>query len=877
LHVGGPAMLKKLDAEPPESVEELAGKRLVIVAGDRIHEHLLRNEIRAELTFVETYEHTLRELAAGRHDCGLVTRVSALRLIERHGWKNLRMGRRPLFTADYCIAVQKGQRALLTMFNEGLRQVQDSGEYRRIHEKWLGALPRPPAPLREIITNLAWFILPLWGLLGLVLLWNWSLRRRVDRRTRELRASETMLRMAGSLARLGAWRVDLPQMTVSWSAEIADMHAMPPDYTPRLEETFAFYAPEFRDKIRAAFNACARDGLAYDEEMQIISKSGERVWVHTIGVAQRDAAGKIVAVRGCLQDITGRKRSIARILHLNRVLKAIRDVNQLIVRASDPAVLIREGCRLLVENRGYISAMIVLTDDAGRVQSWSSSGLLNENNALHSVQERGESLPCCPALAHARPQRITLVDEGGNGCNACPCVNLHPGSTWICASLLHDGMLFGFLIVAMPADLVADDEERTLLVEMADDLGYAVHAIRTEQIRAQAEQHGAALSEQLAQAQKLDAVGRLAGGVAHDFNNLLMAVMGNAELCRGKLPEDHPAREFVDEILDNTRRSADLTRQLLTFARQQSIMPRVLDLNGAISGMLKLLRRLLGEDIELVWVPGLDVWPVKMDPSQLDQVLANLCLNARDAIRGGGRLTVETGNFVCDSAFCEKQPEAVPGDYVVLTVADNGVGMTPEVLERIFEPFFTTKSAGQGTGLGLATVYGITRQNNGFIDVESRPGHGAAFRLYLPRATAPEAQSTEEQVASRIPRGSETILLVEDEASIRVSTAHLLEALGYKVLTAAGPREALAMVEASPVAPHLLLTDVVMPVMSGRELAERLAGLYPRLKCLYMSGYPSDVIVRHGVLAPGVDFLQKPVTLHDLALKVRAVLDRPPA
>jgi len=325
-------------------------------------------------------------------------------------------------------------------------------------------------------------------------------------------------------------------------------------------------------------------------------------------------------------------------------------------------------------------------------------------------------------------------------------------------------------------------------------------------------------------------------------------------------------------VLNAGSRSADLTRQLLAFARKQTIHPKVLDLNDTITGMLKMLRRLIGEDIELAWVPFHGPCEVLMDPSQLDQILANLCVNARDAIGGVGKITIETCLAALDEAYCAEHTECIPGDYVVLTVTDNGCGMDEATKDRLFEPFFTTKGAGRGTGLGLATVYGIVRQNNGCINVYSEPGKGTAFRIYLPRHKAAVADASAE-TARPIPMGEgETVLVVEDEAAILRLCRIMLEELGYRVLAASTPGEAIRLATESGGRVDLLITDVIMPEMTGRDLAGQIAELCPGVKRLYMSGYTAEVIARHGVLNPGVSFVQKPFSKEDLAVKARKAL-----
>ena len=392
----------------------------------------------------------------------------------------------------------------------------------------------------------------------------------------------------------------------------------------------------------------------------------------------------------------------------------------------------------------------------------------------------------------------------------------------------------------------------------------------TDRVEAEAEKKN--LQAQLMQAQKMESIGRLAGGVAHDFNNMLGVILGHAELAQDQVAPADPIFEDLSEIKKAAQRSADLTRQLLAFARKQTVLPKVLDLNGTVEGLLKMLRRLIGEDIDLVWLPGKGLWQVKIDPTQVDQILANLTVNARDAIEGVGRISIETNNAVLAQDFCTDHVGLVPGNYVMLSISDDGCGMSKEVLEHIFEPFFTTKEVGQGTGLGLATTYGIVKQNNGYIDVYSEPGQGTTFRIYLPRYRWQSLANDREKVKDMLQQGRETILLVEDEPSILYLSKRMLESMGYRVLAAATPGEAMRLAEENCGEIHLLMTDVIMPEMNGRDLARRLLSLYPDLRRLFMSGYTADIIAHHGVLDEGVYFIQKPFSRAELSTKVRAVL-----
>jgi signal transduction histidine kinase/HAMP domain-containing protein len=389
-----------------------------------------------------------------------------------------------------------------------------------------------------------------------------------------------------------------------------------------------------------------------------------------------------------------------------------------------------------------------------------------------------------------------------------------------------------------------------------------------------AEEEMAALQEQLRQSQKMEAVGRLAGGIAHDFNNLLTVIQGYSQLSLMNLKDSDPLKGNIEEVKKASDRAAELTRQLLAFGRRQIMEIRVLDLNTVLQNLDKMLRRVIGEDIELVTLLSEDLGRVKTDPGQIEQVIMNLVVNARDAMPDGGKLTIETANVDLDEAYARRHVAVVPGQYVMLSVSDMGVGMAPEVKGRIFEPFFTTKEQGKGTGLGLSTVYGIVKQSGGNIWVYSEPGKGTAFKIYLPRVDEPIEEVKEDGVKEGLPRGSETILVVEDEEEVRKLVTRILRKQGYEVLETSNGDEALMVFKKWGRSVHLLMTDVVMPGMSGRALADRLASFQPKMKVLYMSGYTDNAIVHHGILGKGMKYIQKPFTVDGLAKKVREVLDK---
>lgn len=390
----------------------------------------------------------------------------------------------------------------------------------------------------------------------------------------------------------------------------------------------------------------------------------------------------------------------------------------------------------------------------------------------------------------------------------------------------------------------------------------------------QAEEERKKLEVQFVQAQKMESIGRLAGGIAHDFNNLLTVIMGNADIALMSISTGDPLYDEIYSIRQSSERAANLTRQLLAFSRRQIIKPRIINMNDLLLDMDKMLRRLIGEDLEFVILTADNLWPVNVDPSQFENVMINLVVNSRDAMLGIGKLTIETANVTLDEEYTHCHISTKAGDYIVISVSDTGKGMDKETMSHIFEPFFTTKETGKGTGLGLSTCYGIIKQNNGNIWVYSEPKHGTTFKIYLPRSYGDCEKTSVIQKKGRLPGGTETIFIVEDEPSVREMVSHILGKKGYNILKAANGEEALCIANKHDINNiHLLLTDVVMPLMGGKELADQLVMKYPGMKTLFMSGYTDNSIVNHGVLEPGLAFMEKPFTHATILQKVREVLD----
>ena len=643
--------------------------------------------------------------------------------------------------------------------------------------------------------------------------------------------------------------------------------------------------PATKDEVEAAVEIVMRTG-AHSFETAMLAKDGRQVPFMITGV-RFEAQGRRYLM-GMGIDITERKRAEDALLASEGKLTSYASqMEQFSLSAA--SMLSIEDEKLIFSK---ISQAIVEYSDFRRVLI----SLFKEEEPYREIIGYGGIAKEVVDRIGAVPLRKSWYDrvfEQGIHLGQCSYYIPHTMKDL----LNQDAVVYGS--GPLPADAMSWHPEDNLFVRMNDEKGEFIGVISVDDAKSglkptlevirplevysslisqivvlkREQKRRQRLEDQLRQAQKMESVGRLAGGVAHDFNNMLGVILGHVEMLLDGIDPSQPIHADLQEVRRAAERSADITRQLLAFARKQTVAPRVIDLNGTIEGMLKMLRRLIGEDINLAWFPGEDLWPVKIDPSQIDQILANLCVNARDAIAGVGNLGVETRNAILGQEFCASHQGFVPGEYVRIAVRDNGSGMDGETLSHVFEPFYTTKGVGEGTGLGLATVYGIVKQNNGFIDVDSSPGQGSEFAIYLPRHSEPAepTRNTAQPVAGL--HGREVVLVVEDEPTILQMTASMLNRLGYTVLEADSPSAALGIAGGHDGGIDLLLTDVVMPGMNGRDLAGQLAETYPRLKCLFMSGYPANVIAEQGSLNEGVHFIQKPFAKRTLAEGVRRALE----
>ena len=639
----------------------------------------------------------------------------------------------------------------------------------------------------------------------------------------ELKEARYLLEEAQTTAHVGSWTSALGLGgAITWSAECYRIFGVPAGTAMSVEAFTACVFPADRDSVERASREAVARNLPYDIEHRVLRSDGQLRWVHERARVEHDETGAPCRLLGTVQDVTER--------------------------------------HFAEEDRARLAAIVESSEDAilsttlgGAITSWNRGA--ERLYGYSAAEVMGTRVPALVPSGSAEEEQARILESVAQG------EPVHAVETRRCRK---DGSLVEVALTISPlrdrdgAVIGASAIARDLTERRATEAAL----LRTE--------------EQFRQAQKMEAVGRLAGGVAHDFNNLLSVILGYALLALEDLKRDDPLYADIDEIRISAERATALTRQLLAFSRQQILQPRVVDLSQIVMGMKSMLSRLIGEDVELSTSAAPKLGRVLADPGQLEQVVMNLAVNARDAMPDGGKLTIELTNVQFDATPASAALGAVPGDYVMLAVSDTGTGMDAKTRARIFDPFFTTKEQGRGTGLGLSTVLGIVQQSGGNIGVYSELGAGTTFKVYLPRTD----RIIEVALRSEPPgtlRGTETVLLVEDEEQVRLVASAILSRNGYKVLEASNGEEALLFLKDSSVEIDLLLTDVVMPHMSGRKLAEQVARLRPDLKLLFASGYTDDAIVRHGVLDAGVAFLQKPFTPHALLSKLREVLEAPRA
>lgn len=747
---------------------------------------------------------------------------------------------------------------------------------------------------------------------------------------RQLEESRKLLEIAGRAARFGGWRVDVASGQITWSDEVAAIHEEPPGTSPGLDEGISYYAPEHQDQIRQAYQHCVQKGVPFDEELQIITAGGNRVWVRSIGEPVFDDEHNVFAVQGAFQNISEQKaaeeetRNLAR--RLSHTLASITDAVFTLDREWRFTYLNPEAERVLLRTADdlcgknvweefpgaedalfgemYPYAMehrkpVVFEEYYPMLESWFHVRAYPSEEGLvvyfHDVTEHRESQKQLHLLetAVSRLNDIVLITEADPIAEPGPrIVYVNDAFERITGFSREEAigrtprMLQGpetsrYELDRIRAALEKRDPVRAELVNYGRDGGKYWLEIEIVPIT---DRHGnvthlasvqrdittrVELEEQLRQSQRLESLGQLTGGIAHDFNNLLTVILGNTELLSEHLESSPELRQLAVTSQSAAERGANLTNRLLTFARRQTLEPRPTDIKALIGHMVPLLQRTLGDDIELRITHAPDLWMSRIDPAQLESTVLNLAINARDAMPDGGRLTIETANVELDSEHVKAHSDVEPGQYVHIKVTDTGTGIEPDNLSRLFEPFFTTKIQSKGTGLGLPMVYGFIKQSRGHITVDSTPGHGASFHVYLPYTRSQDAGSQPEPPRDAGRGGREHILLVEDDELVRGYARRALSSLGYEVTATHDGTSAMELMKEGNQF-DLLFTDVVMPGgMSGPELARQARRLQSGLKVLYTSGYTSDPVNE----GSDVHLLHKPYLRKQLAEKIRQALD----
>ena len=638
---------------------------------------------------------------------------------------------------------------------------------------------------------------------------------------------EAALVEAQRLAEIGSWYWDIENDIHSFSAQTHHIFGHDPSQHQQIHSgTHRFFTQNSWQDLQKAVERCRQSGIPFICDIEAVLRDGRHRWVTVRGEAATDRdSAKIVALRGTVQDITERKQ-MENTLHVSeaRYRNLFNQSMDAIAIVQESPVAIRLVNQAFVQLCGY---------DEDEIYSFSGA------RAWQLVHPQDHSIITDKILKPANRTKNQTYEFR--------LIRKDNETRWI--------------------------ESSSARIEM-DGILMSQFILRDISQKKQAEKDQETLFAQLTQAQKMESVGRLAGGIAHDFNNMLSIILGRAEFAEAHLYPGSAAFNDIQEIKAAAQRSVDLTRQLLAFARRQPVAPKTIQINDTISGLMQMLHRLIGEDIELVWTPAPEIWQICIDPSQIDQILANICVNARDAIPNHGRITIETANIVFTDVHCQGHPGSTPGEYVLLSISDDGCGMEKDVAIHIFEPFFTTKALGQGTGLGLAMVYGIIKQNRGMIYVETEKNQGSTFRMYFPRCrTTTEPDSAKEPI-SQAKTVHGTVLLVEDEPALLALNQRMLTKLGYTVLTAETAATAIQLAQEYQGKIDLLLTDVIMPGKNGQELYCDIHRFLPEIKVIFMSGYTADAIAHHGVLDEGVNFLQKPFSKTHLADKIAEVIGK---
>lgn len=812
------------DAPPIESEQDLLGKEIIVINGDIMHEHLQASGLSRSPVLAESHEDAIKMLVSGRYDCAVLSRLQALYWISEMGVSGIEITGPLLNPSQACYAVREGDIELRQHINEALSTLGQTGELKRIYDEWLGVLEPRGIPSGTVYKYLGAAGLLVVFLVVLFAVLSYLLRKQVAVRTEALQESEERFRSIIETSRDWIWAIDTEGRDTFSSPAITEILGYAPEEMlghPHVE----LLHPEDREFVENQFERWLEERKGWKNlVLRWRDRNGGFRYLESNAVAVFDGEGNITGLRGVDRDVTERKNAENALQASEKRFRELAEMLPEAVFETDTALKMTFANRRAFELFGY---------------------------AGEDLDKGVDGLDLIAPRDRERVATYVAMRSKGND-----------SGTVEYEALRKDGGTFPVLLHAIP---IEKDGEITGFRGIVVDI--------TEQKKEQREK--AELEEHFQQSQKVESLGRLAGGVAHDLNNLLTPILGFGEILMAGFDLHDPQRGQMNEIMKAGTRARDLVKQLLAFGRKQTLDSQTVDLNKVILGFEKLLRRTIREDIEIRIATSEETCSIEADVGQLEQVLLNLAINAQDAMPTGGRLEFKVSRSVLDEAFVKKHQGAKPGVFALLEVSDTGCGIDQNTLRHLFEPFYSTKGQ-KGTGLGLATVYGIVKQHDGNIWVASEPGKGTTFSVYLPTTDKVPHENRIGDTSLNSPDvegGTEKILLVEDNEPVRNMVRMTLLQQGYQVFAAADGSEALAVLDSRKGGFDLLLTDVVMPEMNGRDLYSRVAEILPEIRVLYMSGYTDDVIVHHGVLDAGINFIQKPFTGQDLSQKVREVLD----
>lgn len=788
---------------------DLADKSIIVFKSDLAHEYARTKGWEKQLVIVDTVADGLRLLASGRHDAMLVNKLAGLQTVSEQHIENIKvLPAKAGFAHKFSFGVHKGDAQLLARLNEGLALTKASGKYDQLYQRWFGVYESKERTVRDI----GMYLLPVVLLFACLGGYTYY-RRRLERKAAEhaLKESAQRLQLATQAARLGIWDWNIVDNTMEWDARMLELYGMTADSFPGgIKAWEQGLHPDDKGRALDECNTALNGHKAFDIQFRLLHPDGTVKHIKADGLVIRDEQGKAIRMIGINQDVSERTVYESEIKRLAALLKESQHIAHI------------GGWELdLQTNSLYWSDETYLIHDTSPADY---SPTLESGIEFYTVESR-------PIITAAVQNAI----QNGEG-------------------------------FTLELELVTAIGRRILVYttcKVVQEHGKSIRVIGAFQDITERRK----LEEQLRQSLKMESIGRLAGGVAHDFNNKLTVILGYAQLLKYEFPDNAHIQEQLNEITLAAEHSRDITAQLLTFSRQQVITPKSVNPNAVIADSSRTLPRLIGEDIHLEYDLSKDLWDVKIDPTQMDQIIINLAVNARDAMPNGGEFKITTANVVIDEARTWEHIDARPGEYVKITFIDSGHGMDKETCKHIFEPFYTTKELGKGTGLGLATIYGIVTQNNGFITVYSKPGVGTKIKIHLPRlkeqldAPAPEKQ--------KLVKGSGSVLLVEDDYTVRKLTARMLEQLGYAVFDTDSPFAAVRHCEQLDTPVDFIVTDVVMPGMNGKEMSDVLKKIRPGVKILYMSGYSAEIMSEKGVCQGEEAFIHKPFDLEALHEKIR--------